>query len=345
MIKEVQGLRCWAILMVIFVHSPIIWSKEYKGLKDTIWSMFQTSTGVELFFVLSGYFFVLGLERLELSKKDLGERLQLFSGFLVKKFKRLAPSAYFWVFIALVFSVIAQNPSLFLKPEIMAQKFFATILWVRNFNEALDPTHLGYFWAISLEIQFFLGFGLCYVLLGKRNTLIISALLVIVMMFYRPGGKLYWVFRFDSIILGIFVYYFVNLIKMGELRNILDGRFKWAISFFFVLTLAATLPALHQFPNFKFTVAGLLSAVMVVLALSNHGYFYAKTHFMQVFIDYIASRSYALFCCHILVWCVVKQVYLWMGWSQGTFFWSALLVMFLAAEFSYRYIENIWLKK
>ena len=70
MIKEVQSLRFFAILMVIFIHSPIIFPKEWGSMKNAIWKVFHTSTGVELFFVLAGYFMVASLEKLELQRNS-----------------------------------------------------------------------------------------------------------------------------------------------------------------------------------------------------------------------------------------------------------------------------------
>lgn len=168
MIKEVQGLRFWAILMVVFVHSPIIIPTEFAWLKNAIWKVFHTSTGVELFFVLAGYFMIASLEKLGIEKTDKVTSIKSIMGFIVKKFRRLAPSAYFWVFVALIFSITTNNKALFLEPSVMAQKFFATILWFRNFNEAAQPTHLGYFWALALEFQFFVIFSILYLSLGKK---------------------------------------------------------------------------------------------------------------------------------------------------------------------------------
>lgn len=191
MIKEIQGLRFFAILMVVFVHLPVIIPAEYNDLKNSIWKVFHSSTGVELFFVLAGYFLIHSLERLKINSVNTEMSIKLIIDFIIKKFKRLAPSAYFWIFVTLVFSIAADNKSLFLEPSVMSQKFFATILWFRNFNEAAQPTHLGYFWAISLEFQFFVVFSIVYWALGRKYTLYISLLLCLFHMFYRFwGGQL-----------------------------------------------------------------------------------------------------------------------------------------------------------
>lgn len=347
MIKEIQGLRCWAILMVIFVHLPIIIPAEYNEVKNVIWKVFHTSTGVEIFFVLAGYFMVVSLEKLKIDTSEDRLPIRLIIEFIIKKFKRLAPSAYFWVFIALIFSITTNNKSLFLEPSVMAQKFFATILWFRNFNEAAQPTHLGYFWAISLEFQFFIVFSIVYLVLGRKYTLYISVFLCLLYTFYRFGGGAAWLFRFDPMLYGVLVYYlfnyagkefFIKVFSHSKIVNIF-------VSCLLILSLSAVLPAFKAYPNLKFTISGLTAAFMLILALSQNGHFYTQNKILAKVIDYIASRSYALFCTHILVWCITKYFCLLWGVNEKTIFVIAIISMFILSEFSYRYIESIWTNK
>lgn len=348
MIKEVQGLRFWAILMVVFVHSPIIIPTEFAWLKNAIWKVFHTSTGVELFFVLAGYFMIASLEKLGIEKTDKVTSIKSIMGFIVKKFRRLAPSAYFWVFVALIFSITTNNKALFLEPSVMAQKFFATILWFRNFNEAAQPTHLGYFWALALEFQFFVIFSILYLSLGKKNTLYVSIILCFIQMFYRPGGGMSWVFRFDPLLYGVFVYYLFNYIGKEFFSKIFAHNYitNVSLSVLLILALSAVLPAFSSYTNFKITISALTASFMLILAISQNGHFYSNNKFLAKVIDYIASRSYAIFCTHILVWCIIKY-FCSVFHIQNSYivFVLALIAMFLASEFSYRYIENIWVKK
>lgn len=83
MIKEVQGLRFWAIIMVIFVHSPGIVSEDYVWFKK-IWKVFHSSTGVELFFMLAGYFMIASLEKLNLHTVDKKISAKLVVEFIIK---------------------------------------------------------------------------------------------------------------------------------------------------------------------------------------------------------------------------------------------------------------------
>ena len=103
---------------------------------------------------------------------------------------------------------------------------------------------------------------------------------------------------------------------------------------------------LSAYPNFKYSISAITAAFMLLLALSNNGYFYPNNEILSKIVDYIASRSYALFCTHILVWCIVKRVYILLGIdNQLSLFLFAIVAMFIASEFSYRYIENLLVAK
>ncbi len=346
MIKEVQGLRFWAILMVIFVHLPIIIPSEFYNLKEMIWSVFYTVGGVELFFVLAGYFTVSSLEKLSFEKTEKRVQTKLIIEFIVKKFRRLAPSAYFWALVALVFSLTTNNKDLFLEPSIMVQKFFSTILWFRNFNEAVQPVHLGYFWALSLEFQFFVIFSILYLSLGRKYTLYISIILCFIQMFYRP--EVAWIFRFDAILFGVFVYYLLAYTGQDLFIKIFSHNrtMRSCLSILLILSLSAIPTAFWAYPNFNNTISSLVASFMLILALSQNGHFYSNNKILAKVIDYIASRSYALYCTHILVWCIVKYFCSLFYIQNGyVVFILAIGAMFLASEFSYRYIENMWVKK
>lgn len=82
-----------------------------------IWKVFHTATGVELFFVLVGYFMIASLEKFDIFNRSQVNSTRIIIEFIIKKFKRLAPLSYFWVFVALVCSVYFPNKQLFLEPH------------------------------------------------------------------------------------------------------------------------------------------------------------------------------------------------------------------------------------
>lgn len=342
MIKEIQGLRCIAILLILFIHLPVILPIELFTNWKKVSSIFGTVTGVELFFVLAGYFLMYSLSKIE--KLDWNTLLS----FLVKKYKRLAPASYFWITVALVFSFLTHNTSLWLEPNVMLGKFFSTLLWFRNFNEAYSQTHLGYFWAISLEFQFFVIFSILYFLLGRKNTLYLSILLCLIMMFYRFGeNNTKWLFRFDPMLYGVLVYFFLERIDNQRLSNLFSSTKFWIFttSVLLVFILASNESTFRSFPNFKTSVSAITSSIMLILALSKNGYFYLNIKPVSSIIDWISSRSYSIFCCHIIAWCIVKQLAVWFNVQDGyVIFIFGMIFMLLMSELTYKHIEGYFIK-
>ena len=158
LIKEVNGLRCIAILMVIFFHFFLILTPKYFAYYQKISSVFSSQSGVELLFVIAGYFLMSSLSRIE----NYENKVEAIMNFIGKKFKRLVPVAYFWIGITLFFCLISNNPELWHTKSVMIRKFLATIIWFRNFEDVYYGSHFGYFWALSLEFQFFIIFTIIY---------------------------------------------------------------------------------------------------------------------------------------------------------------------------------------
>ena len=343
MIKEIQGLRAIAILFVIFVHLPVLLPTEYFVYWHRLNDSFVTITGVELFFVIAGYFLIYSLDKIYTFN------IENLIDFVLKKFKRLAPAAYFWATVALLFSLFSNNADLWLSPNVMLEKFVSTMVWLRNFNEAYSQTHLGYFWALSLEFQLFTVFAIVYCFIGKKYSIYLSFFFCFLMMFYRfLEPSVAWLFRFDSMLYGVLVYFLLKNINLEFIKE----RFASTklvistVSIILILCLAASEKTFAAYPNFKSSVASLISSVMLILALSNNEYFYCNILGVDRVIDWLASRSYSIYCCHIISWCIVKQVVNSLGFSfSGYTVIIGIVFMFVASEFTYRYVEKLFISK
>ena len=128
MIKEIQGLRAIAIIMVLVVHGLAIVPPSWQDYVIKLQRLFFTSTGVEIFFVLAGYFLIYSLERFlkASAEKEIG-KVETLLMFLVKKFKRLAPNVYFWASIIFIFGLLSKNQYPWQDSIIETKKFLSTI--------------------------------------------------------------------------------------------------------------------------------------------------------------------------------------------------------------------------
>ena len=160
-----------------------------------------------------------------------------------------------------------------------------------------------------------------------------SLFFILLMTNYRFGGGMAWLFRFDPILLGIILFYFIENLRKDLFHKLFQATLfnKILISFFLILILSSSFKVFSNYPNFNITI---------------NGYFYIDIKYINNIIDWLASRSYSLYCCHIVVWFIVRQFFIFLGIEINlNFSFVAFVAMLFFTEFSYRYIENILIKK
>ena len=96
-----------------------------------------------------------------------------------------------------------------------------------------------------------------------------------------------------------------------------------------------------EYPNLNISISAMIASIMVLLAISGNGYFYIDLKYINKSIDWIASRSYSIYCSHMFSWFLVKEVYSYLGFTEGCgSFILGIVIMAIFSEISYRYIEN-----
>lgn len=68
-------------------------------------------------------------------------------------------------------------------------------------------------------------------------------------------------------------------------------------SFLLILSLSSIYITFEAYPNMKMSLCGIISMIMILLALSKNNYFYTNFSYINKVIDLIVSRSYSLYCC------------------------------------------------
>lgn len=179
-IPALDGLRGIAILLVMMLHFNVITSPE--GVVDRVllhgaligWS------GVDLFFVLSG-FLITGI--LYRSKGQPG----YFRNFYARRAVRIFPLYY-----AALTAVFLVLPSLFpssgilneIRPE---QAWYWTYLSNVRVATAGFPARLtiGHFWSLAIEEQFYLAWPLVVFLLPRKHILTVSIYMAVAALVLR----------------------------------------------------------------------------------------------------------------------------------------------------------------
>ena len=81
--KEIDILRGVAILMIVVWHSWLFWTQDTIHIYQRFQKYFNSTTGVELFFVISGFFFAKKFSNFE--PLSTNEKLSFIANFYSKK--------------------------------------------------------------------------------------------------------------------------------------------------------------------------------------------------------------------------------------------------------------------
>ncbi|EMF98184.1 acyltransferase [Leptospira borgpetersenii str. 200701203] len=215
-IQSLNGLRAFAIILVILNHYALAWKKIGTLQSDSLfWS------GVDLSFVLSGFLISKGL----LSDWTRNGAIN-FQKFYLKRTFRIFPAYYFFITFSLVASSfvlkIAEKKGLEQEAYVLSFKLsnaWGDFVFLGNYFPGMNI----HTWSLSIEEQFYLVFPLfCNLLLFKMNPkhrqpllwsllLIPTTFRVIVYMTtdipLTPEyfNEIYFPFhtRFDSLVMGV----------------------------------------------------------------------------------------------------------------------------------------------
>lgn len=344
---NINAVRCYAILLIVFLHAGCIYPEEFRKIYEKILSFFDPQIGVEILFVIAGYFLSNWL-----FKKDNYTLSEIFS-FYWKKLKRLFPVAIVWSFLPLLFCVILGTPH-WLTPEAMWKKFISGALMLRNFEEVDNHSAFGYLWAVSLEFQFFVIFPIVYFTLGAKKTLVLSFLFLLLSCFYRNemflGGGNSWMFRIDGLIYGYVLAYFKYLhndvfFKISNSLNNLGKRKNFFIFSFVLILSGSSLIALQSYPQFKFSISAFICFIFIGFLLTTTYSFEPSLPFLRKITRYIASRSYSLYCCHIPSWFAVDSILSIFAFAKIHMpalltFLIQITVMLVSMELTFKFVEQ-----
>lgn len=301
-------LRALAITLVFFFHYFIISGGEPAWLPDVArfgW------TGVDLFFVLSGFLIASGLFEEVVNKKELS-----FKKFFLKRFFRIIPAYIVTVAIYFLFPVFREKESL---PPLWKFLSFTQ-------NLGLDLKNTGTFshaWSLCVEEHFYLIFPMLLIVIhrfGKIKWGIWILVLLFVFGFFirnyvyqslylakldEPDGWMYWYkfvyyptySRLDGLLVG------VGLAALSRFKSVLWGKIERFGNWLILLSLLVIASGFYLCDEqqtywasvFGFPLLALGFGLMVAGAVSQGSVLY-KTNSRVT--SLIASLSYSIYLTH-----------------------------------------------
>lgn len=132
---ELDALRGIAAIMIVFFHFTLYRNEAELGFK-------LGTTGVDLFFMISGFVILLSLERIKKSKQ-----------FIINRVSRLYPtywvSATFTFILIIIYSLYKNNPS-----DIEIIQYFANLTMFQFYLNIPDLD--GPYWTLIIEMLFYI---------------------------------------------------------------------------------------------------------------------------------------------------------------------------------------------
>ncbi|AIS95852.1 acyltransferase family protein [Burkholderia thailandensis MSMB59] len=351
---DIEVLRATAIIGTLASHLDILffWGNSNLAALQKVFFMWG---GVDLFFCISGYVITGNLLRILPPDRRMG-----FSSFAVpfwiRRAWRIVPSAWLWLAIPLVLSVVANRTGYLGTPIGNAIDSLSAVAQVANFHfwscYAIPKTTCGVdqvYWSLSLEEQSYILLPILLYFASRRTVVVILSIVILVQLFLpRPILSFFWFVRTDALALGALL----AILKQGNFLDSLNpsylsNRLVSRICFSALCILIAAIPGAGSDIPFHTGMVALVSAAMVWIASYDNNYVLPNGLLKNVLI-YIGSRSYAIYLIHVPMYRVTREIWVWTegasmvidGRYSLRFALTAMILTFTFAELNFRFIES-----
>ncbi len=343
-VPGLDGLRAIAVLAVIAYHLNLEWAPG--GL-----------LGVTIFFVLSGYL----ITNLLLIEWDLTERIDL-AGFWVRRARRLLPAMFVMLFTVTAWVTLFNHDFLArLREDFLPAVFYYSNWWyifqdLSYFENMGTPSILTHFWSLAVEEQFYIIWPLVIfaaLFFGVKKKKILVATLAVALLsavvmaaMYNPvadPSRIYYGTdtRAFSLLIGAAL---AMVWPSHELAQTMPLKVRLSMDLIGSIALAAILAAIafsHQYNGFLYrggmVLVSVLTAILVGVLVHPASSLSRVMSFRPLV--WIGLRSYGIYLWHYpIILLTTPQV----DTGSSHIFRTVVQIVltFVVAELSYRFIEN-----
>tara|TARA_B100001989_G_C24540861_1_gene467479 strand:+ start:322 stop:1473 length:1152 start_codon:yes stop_codon:yes gene_type:complete len=356
----IDGLRGVAILMVLWFHSAGYANRiiDSTGADSNTYHNFAFfgATGVDLFFVISG-FLITGIliDSVNTQQKPLEK-------FYIRRFLRIFPAYYALLFVVLIlyFVIAFDLPDLGLT--------LSHILYLQNwspeFSRAGAFEYLDHTWSLAIEEQFYLVWPALFVFLYKRSLYFVFIALIC-MVLLSWGLRLHYVSmgyskfaytatlcRIDALAFGamisLFYRYFYTWLECLKIVFAVLAICSFLCVAYILISQQTIFDAYKVLICYGLTLCSILYfSYFSFLLASNDKHFFKRLLENRVLRD-IGVVSYGLYLLHVPIMRLIAK--LLVPYDLTYFpahllvFVLGLLVSYVLAYFSFKYFEKPVLK-
>jgi len=265
MINNIQALRAFAAINVVFFHVIMISTSYGQGVN--IFAVFEGwgKNGVDLFFVISG--FVMMHTQIK-NKKSIG-------AFLKSRIIRIVPM--YWLVTLFVITLYLVFPSIFRSIVFEPTYILSSFLFVSQISVDAKPI-LAVGWTLEWEVLFYIIFSLSLLL---KNWRLVMLTIGLALVFVAIITETWLIIEF---FFGMVIAYVFNLKKINETNGFL------IFGFGFILLLLS-INNINTFQIDRLIMWGVPSTFIVF------GLLYARQTNSRVLI-YLGDASYSIYIIH-----------------------------------------------
>ena len=353
--SDIEVLRGIAVIYVVVFHAYgnlIPWrSPELSAL----FLNFGGDSGVDLFFVISGFVIARTLIPKLNACGDRKEFRVTSLAFWIRRYWRLLPTAWLWIGIVLLCSVFFNSSGAFGTFKINFESGLSAILQIANFHLAStfgEPGGSGALfplWSLSLEEQFYLLLPVLVLISGRWLPHILIAAVIFQLASTRSG--LYeMLLRTDGILMGVLLAIYSKSRSYADFEPGILGRSRLlgiTILSALFLCLAVIGAENNKIFSHPTSIITLVSAALVFIASYDRDYIMRKGPLKKVLM-WVGSRSYAIYVIHIPAFYMSREIWFLISNPTSPKFnpayldqlvITATILIFLLAELNYRFIE------
>ncbi|NID15369.1 acyltransferase family protein [Luteibacter yeojuensis] len=348
---DIEVLRAVAIIGTLWAHLDILFYWGSPALK-AISTVFVFWGGVDLFFAISGYVITSSLLR---AMEDAASLRDLAIPFWIRRFWRIVPSAWAWLAVTLIASMLFQHTGYLGTPRGNLTDTLWSVAQLANLHFSRVYAHLTdnyginqVYWSLSLEEQCYLVMPFILFLASRSWSVFVLFVIVAAQIFLsRPFLGTLWFFRTDALALGALIAMARGTSAYHRIEpTILRRRLISYGALAGTVLLIGAIGGNSGSFSLATSAMGVVAAAAVWIASYDRDYTMPRGPTKRL-LTYLGARSYAIYLIHIPVYRGLREAtasipvdVISQGFYPIAYFVIAIVATLAISEINYRYIET-----